>query len=111
MVYLVAVNRSARTAGDEPPTVVTVMSCAPAVSAGEIATIVVLVFAMKLLAATPPNFTTVAAVNLAPVIVTDVPPPTGPARGDTVDTTGAATAVNRSGVTANDEPPTVVTMT
>jgi hypothetical protein len=45
------------------------------------------------LAAVLPNFTAVAPVNPDPEIVTDVPPPVGPACGLTPVTSGTGTTV------------------
>jgi hypothetical protein len=77
--------------------VVTVTSTAPAaVAAGLTAVIVVSgldVLGTKLVAAVLPKSTTVAPVRLVPVIVTLVPPATGPVAGLIPVTVGAATAV------------------
>ena len=45
---------------------------------------------VKVVAALPPNFTAVAPVKLAPVTLTEVPPPAGPDAGLTEATVGAA---------------------
>ena len=59
----------------EPPSVVTIMSTAPAVvRAGVIQVIVVLFTTLIVVAAIPPNVTKVAPVKFVPVIVTLVPP-------------------------------------
>ena len=73
-----------------PPGVVTVMSTAPAVSAGAIAVMLVAVSAV-IAAVAVPNLTAVEPVRLVPVIVTLVPPAVGPAVGLTPVTVGAAT--------------------
>ena len=70
--------------------VVTVMSTTPADSDGETAVIEVAEVTVKLLALTEPNLTAVAAVRLVPVMVTVVPPFTGPLAGDTAVTLGAS---------------------
>ena len=59
----------------EPPSVVTIMSTAPAVvRAGVIQVIVVLFTTLIVVAAIPSNVTDVAPVKCVPVIVTLVPP-------------------------------------
>jgi len=70
--------------------VVTVTSTVPAVSAGETAVILVAESATKLVAPIAPNFTVIAPLKLVPVIVTVVPPPTGPLAGATFLTVGSA---------------------
>jgi hypothetical protein len=69
---------------------VTVTSTVPAACAGEIAVIEVALATETPEAATPPNETPVVPVKLAPLIVTWVPPPTGPVFGLTPATVGAA---------------------
>ena len=59
---------------------VTVTSTVP-VPAGLVAVICVSELIVKLFAATVPKFTPVASVKPVPVIVTDVPPATGPPAG------------------------------
>ncbi len=66
----------------------------PALCAGATAVIVPSGFTENVWAATPPKETPVAPVKLAPVIVTLVPPATGPALGLRLETVGAATKVN-----------------
>jgi len=73
-----------------PPAVVTVMSTVPIDPAGDVATIWVAVFE-TIEAAAPPKWTDVALFRPVPVIVTDVPPATGPAAGETEVTVGAGT--------------------
>src|SRR4029077_10451062 len=68
--------------------VVTVMSTGP-VPAGDTAVIEVAELTVKLAAALAPKSTAVAPVKLAPVIVTDVPPGSGPVLGLTPATLGA----------------------
>ena len=62
----------------------------PAEFAGVVAVIEVALLTVKLVAATPPNLTTVAPVKLVPVIVTLAPPAVGPELGLTLVTVGAA---------------------
>ena len=71
-----------------PPTVVTVTSTVPP-PGGEVAVIEVAEFTVKPVALFVPNFTAVAPVNPAPVIVTDVPPSAGPEVGAIELTDGA----------------------
>ena len=54
---------------------------APAVPAGEVAVIEVAEFTTTFVAAFAPNFTAVAPVKSVPVMMTEVPPPTGPLAG------------------------------
>ncbi len=61
-----------------PPDVVTVTSTVPTEPAGLVAVMLVALFTVKLVAGVLPNLTTVAPVKLVPVIVTMVPPETGP---------------------------------
>ena len=77
-----------------PPGVVTDTFTAPAAFAGVVAVIDVALTTVKLVAATPPNVTAVAPVKLVPVIVTLVPPATGPEPGLTPVTVGATAKVN-----------------
>jgi hypothetical protein len=70
---------------------VTVTSTVPADSAGEVAVIWVPDTTVNVVAERSPNDTAVAPVNPVPVIVTEVPPATGPALGLTPVTVGAAT--------------------
>ena len=66
------------------------MLTVPADSAGATALMLVAPLIVKLVAAVEPNLTAVAPVRLVPVIVTDVPPPVGPAVGAICATVGAA---------------------
>lgn len=59
--------------------------------------------------ATPPKVTEVALLKPVPVIVTDVPPPTGPVAGDTEVIVGPAT--NVKALLRVPVPPMVVTLT
>ena len=65
------------------------MSTVPAVSAGAVAVMLVALLTVKLVAAVEPNLTAVAPVRLVPVIVTWLPPASGPAAGATCVTAGA----------------------
>jgi hypothetical protein len=70
---------------------VTVTGKAPAVPAGVVAVIEVVLTTTTLVAAVLPNFTVAPAAKFVPVIVTAVPPATGPLFGDTLLTVGAVT--------------------
>jgi hypothetical protein len=70
------------------PLTVTVTVAAPAVPAGVVAVIDVLLTTTTFVADALPNFTVAPAAKLVPVIVTDVPPATGPLFGDTLVTVG-----------------------
>jgi hypothetical protein len=71
----------------------TVTVTAPAFPAGVAAVIVVLLTTATFVAAVAPNITVAPAAKFVPVIVTAVPPATGPLFGDTPVTVGAAAAV------------------
>src|SRR5450759_5373907 len=85
------VKRSAATIGLVPSGVVTVTSTVPA-PGGEIAVIELSESTVKLDALVEPNLTTVAPVNLAPVMVTEVPPVAGPVVGVNAVIVGIAIA-------------------
>ena len=92
-------NLSLAPVADVPPFVVTVMSTIPAAPAGEVAVICVGEFTVKLVAALAPNLTPLVVQppfgpKFVPVIVTGVPPPSGPAVGFTTVTVGAGHAAN-----------------
>jgi hypothetical protein len=82
------VNLSPATIALVPLGVVTRISTVPAVPAGEVAVRLVAELYVTL-AATVPNVTVDALVNLEPVIVTAVPPATGPFTGKILVTVGA----------------------
>jgi hypothetical protein len=82
------VNESAVTGALVPPAAVTVTSTVPALPAGEIATIDVSLFTVKLVAGVEPKVTPVAPVKPVPVIVTAVPPLGEPVLGDSAVTVG-----------------------
>src|SRR5579883_714546 len=76
----VYVNLSAAEVAVVPPGAVTVMSTAPAAPAGLVATTWVAV-SLTIAPGTDPKSTAVALARLVPVMVTDVPPASGPAAG------------------------------
>ena len=77
-----------------PPGVVTVTSTAPAsAAAGAVAVILVALTTVTPLAAVAPNLTALARLRFVPVIVTVVPPPSGPALGARPVTVGVAAYV------------------
>jgi hypothetical protein len=65
-------------AGVVPPAVVTEILTGPAACAGEVATIWVVDLTVKALAVAVPNLTYFTVKNPVPVMVTEVPPATGP---------------------------------
>jgi len=69
---------------------VTVTVTDPAAPAGVVAVIVVPFTTTTFVAAVPPNVTPAPLKKFVPVIVTAVPPPTGPFAGDTPVTVGPA---------------------
>jgi hypothetical protein len=73
------------------PATVTVTVTAPAVPAGAVAVIDVLLTTTTLVAAALPNVTVAPAAKFVPVIVTAVPPVVGPLFGLTLVTVGDAT--------------------
>ena len=83
-------NRSAVPVVLVPPGVVTFTSTVP-LPAGLTAVICVALTSVGLLAATFPNFTWMGVVKPVPVIVTFVPPLTGPAVGSIFVTVGTGT--------------------
>ena len=86
----VYVNLSPATIALVPPAVVTLTSTVPpAALAGEMAVICVLEIKVTLVPAVPPKLTVAALVNPVPVIVTRVPPATGPLVGLMLVTVGA----------------------
>ena len=72
------------------PGLVTVTVTAPALPAGVVAVLLVLLTTTTLVAAVPPNVTVAPAAKFVPVMVTAVPPATGPLFGDTLLTVGGA---------------------
>ena len=70
------------------PLTVTVTVTAPAVPAGVVAVIDVALTTVTFVAAVEPNFTVAPVAKFVPVIVTLVPPATGPFAGDTPVTVG-----------------------
>ena len=77
-----------------PPAVVTVTSTVPALPAGAVAVIFVALLTVKPLALLAPNLTAVVPLKFEPVMMTLVPPATGPAVGEMLLTAGRATYVN-----------------
>ena len=74
-----------------PPGVVTSTLAVPALPLGVVQVMLVLLTTVMLVAAAPPKVTLVAPVKFVPVIVTLVPPPSGPWEAVTPVTVGAAT--------------------
>ena len=74
-----------------PLLLVTVTVTAPALSAGVVAVICVPLITTTLVAAVFPNFTVAPAAKFVPVMVTAVPPASGPLPGATLLTVGGAT--------------------
>ena len=72
-----------------PLLLVTAMATAPAACGGATAVMLVGELTVNDVAATPPNVTAVAPVNAVPVMVTEVPPESGPVAGATDVTAGA----------------------
>jgi hypothetical protein len=70
---------------------VTVTVTAPTLPGGVVAVIVVLFTTTAVVAAAPPNVTVAPAAKFVPVIVTAVPPATGPLFGATLVTVGGVT--------------------
>jgi hypothetical protein len=73
------------------PLTVTVTVTAPALPAGVVAVIEVLLTTTTLVAAVPPNVTVAPLAKFVPVIVTAVPPDVDPLFGATLLTVGGAT--------------------
>ena len=73
------------------PFTVTVTVTAPALPAGVVAVMVVLFTTTTLVAAALPKVTVAPVAKFVPVIVTAVPPATGPLFGDTPVTVGFTT--------------------
>ena len=73
-----------------PPGVVTKILAVPALCAGVVQVMLVLLTTVTLVAAVPPMVTLVAPVKLVPVMVTTEPPPSGPLEGETLLTVGTA---------------------
>jgi hypothetical protein len=88
-------NLSAAEVADvPPPTVVTVRSTVPAASSGEVAVHEVVDEQLTEVPAVPPKLAVVEpTTKLVPVIVTTVPPPTGPTPGVIAVTTGGRLTV------------------
>jgi hypothetical protein len=70
--------------------VVTAMLTEPTVPEGAVAVILLSLLIVKVVAAVPPNMTREALVNPPPLIITALPPVTGPALGLSVVIPGTA---------------------
>ena len=81
MTALVYVNLSDATIADVPPAATTRTSTTPAEPAGETATMLLVLFTVKLVALTDPNITADTSVKFVPVITTPVPPVVEPVVG------------------------------
>jgi hypothetical protein len=73
-----------------PKVVVTETATAPAVPEGSF-TVSLVGVEVVIVAVLVPNLTVVTVVKFEPVIVTVVPPASGPLEGETLETTGLAT--------------------
>jgi hypothetical protein len=73
-----------------PLVLVTVTVTAPALAAGVVTVIEVLLTTTTLVAGVDPNLTVAPVAKLVPVIVTAAPPATDPLFGDTLVTVGGA---------------------
>ncbi|OEZ89316.1 hypothetical protein JAB6_01300 [Janthinobacterium sp. HH104] len=104
------VNWSAALVALVPPTVVMRTSTVP-VPAGAVAVICEALLTVKPVAAVAPKVTPVVLAKPVPVMMTVVPPVVGPAVGEMLLTTGAATYVNWSAALVALVPPVVVTRT
>ena len=104
-------NWSATTVADVPTAVVTVMSVVPTVPAGEVASMLVDVTTVTLVARDAPNSTIFPAVKPVPVMVTTVPPFGAPDVGLSPVIVGGKTYVNLSAALAALVPYSVVTVT
>ena len=82
-------NWSLDPVAEVPPMVVTVISTATAEPAGDAAVMEVALLTVKLAAAADPKLTAEAPLRFVPVMVTDVPPASGPLSGETEFTEGA----------------------
>lgn len=75
-----------------PPEAVTVTFTTPALPAGELAVMVVLLITVTLMPLAIPNLSAVTPVNPVPVMVTAVPPVLSPVAGDTLVIVGGSWA-------------------
>jgi hypothetical protein len=95
-----------------PVDVVTVTSTIPATWAGEVAMQVVIDEQLTAVPVLPPNATVVEPTSKSvPVMLTVVPPPSGPAVGEIAVTVGGTPKVNRSAAEMAEAPTGVVTLT
>ena len=76
--------------GAVPPVVVTTTSLDPAVPAGIVAVIEVVLTKVTLVAAVPPMLTAIPLIKFVPVMVTAVPPVVEPEEGEIPVTVGVA---------------------
>jgi len=74
-----------------PPEFVTVTVTAPAAAAGVVAEITLVFRTTTFVAAFPPNVTVAPDAKFVPLIVTSVPPSTGPVFGSMLVTVGVGT--------------------
>jgi hypothetical protein len=91
--------------------VVTVTFTVPAEAAGDVTVILVFDTTFMFVPTVAPNSTVVAVSRFVPVMVTIVPPGSGPAVGEIAVTVGAATYVKSSALEVADVPPSVSTVT
>jgi hypothetical protein len=94
-----------------PKGVVTLTSNTPALPAGAVAVIEDPLTTAKLLAAVAPKLTAEAPVKPVPVMVTEVPPTSGPDAGLIADTVGTDSYVKLSAELVALVPPEVATVT
>jgi hypothetical protein len=105
------VKWSAELVAEVPPGVVAATSTVPASPAGEVAVTLVSLTTVTPVATALPKLTVTGAMNPVPVMVTDVPPASGPALGRTAVTVGTAAYVKWSAELVAEVPPGVVTVT
>jgi hypothetical protein len=89
-------NWSLGEVAEVPPALATITSTVPADPAGDVAVIVLAEFTVNEVAGAEPKVTAEAPVKPEPVMVTRVPPASGPTTGRTAVTVGVARYVNRS---------------
>ena len=107
------VNTSEEEVAEVPASLVTVISVFPAEWAGDTAVICVEESTVKLAAETPLKATPVPATTFekpVPVMMTEVPPATGPTLGETPVTEGGSLYVNISDEEVGEVPIFVVTV-
>ncbi len=94
-----------------PPALATITSTVPADPAGDVAVIVLAELTVNEVAGAEPNVTPETPVKPEPVMVTRVPPASGPTIGRTAVTVGAARYVDPVGLRSGRGPRAVVTVT